>query len=198
MLSSISPLGERARASRWWLTTTVYVLASTLAGAALGTLLGAVGSLAPDDWRGSPFALVGAAVVVLAGLALDLRVGGLTLPSWRRQVDERWLGTYRGWVTGIGFGAQLGLGLVTIITSSTTYAVLVLELLSGRWWAGALIGGTFGLVRALPLLLTATVRGPAQLHSLFRGVERWARPADALARVSLAVVTTTLVAAGLR
>ena len=29
MLSSIHPLGERARRSRWWLTTAVYVTGST-------------------------------------------------------------------------------------------------------------------------------------------------------------------------
>ena len=44
MLSSISPLGERARASRWWLTTTAYVLASTLGGVVLGLLASGTGS----------------------------------------------------------------------------------------------------------------------------------------------------------
>ena len=33
-------------------------------------------------------------------------------------VHEQWLTRYRGWVYGVGFGAQLGFGLVTIITSA--------------------------------------------------------------------------------
>jgi hypothetical protein len=35
---------------------------------------------------------------------------GSGCPSWQRQVDERWLTTYRGWVYGAGFGFQLGAG----------------------------------------------------------------------------------------
>ncbi len=46
MLSSISPLGERARGSRWWLTTTAYVVGSLLGGLALG-LLAALAFAAP-------------------------------------------------------------------------------------------------------------------------------------------------------
>ena len=52
-----------------------------------------------------PPGLGGAAVLLLAGLLLDRRVGGLRLPTWHRQVDERWLARYRGWVYGLGFGA---------------------------------------------------------------------------------------------
>ncbi len=73
-----------------------------------------------------------AALLLVVGLVLDLRLGGLSLPSWHRQVDEAWIGRYRGWVVGVGFGAQLGFGVVTIVTSSTTYAVVVLGLLFGN------------------------------------------------------------------
>ena len=43
--------------------------------------------------------------VVAAGLWLDLGILGLRLPTTRRQVNEDWLGRYRGWVVGVGFGA---------------------------------------------------------------------------------------------
>ena len=104
----------------------------------------------PEAWRWSPVALVVGALLLLVGLVLDTGWAGLSLPSWRRQVDEAWIGRYRGWVVGLGFGAQLGFGLVTIITSSTTYAVVVLALLTGTPWAGALVGLVFGVVRAVP------------------------------------------------
>ena len=185
MLSSISPFGERARASRWWLTTTAYVVSSTLGGLALGYLAASVGALVPDGWRWSPAGFLLAALLLLVGLALDLRLGGLSLPSWRRQVDEAWIGRYRGWVVGVGFGAQLGFGLVTIITSSTTYAVVVLAVLSGTPWAGALIGGAFGFVRALPLVLMVRVDSRERLWSALRLVELRARFADSVARVGL-------------
>ena len=194
MLSSISPLGERARGSRWWLTTTAYILGSVLGGLAVGGLAAALGSLVPHGWRSSPWACVLVAALLVAGLALDLRVAGLSLPSWRRQVDEQWLTRYRGWVYGVGFGAQLGFGLVTIITSATTYAVVLLAALSGHLGVGLAIGGTFGLVRALPSLVLAGVTDRGALHRVFEKVERWAIPAEIVARVALAAAATTLVA----
>src|SRR2546430_17352236 len=44
MLGSITPLGERGRGSRWWLTVTAYLLGSTLGGVAFGGGLGLAGS----------------------------------------------------------------------------------------------------------------------------------------------------------
>ncbi len=40
MLGSITPLGERSRGSRWWLTVTAYVVGSALAGLVTGGLFG--------------------------------------------------------------------------------------------------------------------------------------------------------------
>ena len=198
MLSSISPFGERARASRWWLTTTAYVLASALGGIALGTLAALLGSLVPEAWRWSPVALVVGALLLLVGLVLDTGWAGLSLPSWRRQVDEAWIGRYRGWVVGLGFGAQLGFGLGTIITSSTTYAVVGLALLTGTPWAGALVGLVFGVVRAVPLVLMAGVDTRDRLHTALRVVSLRARLAETVARVGLTSGAAALVWTALR
>jgi hypothetical protein len=198
MLTSISPLGERARASRWWLTTTAYVLSSTLGGTAAGVVAALLGSLVPEAVRSSPATLVLVAVVLLVGLAVDLGAGGARLPSWRRQVDEAWLGRYRGWVVGTGFGAQLGVGVVTIVTSSTTYAVLLLCALSGSVTVGAVVGGLFGLVRALPLVLMARVDTRERLWAVLRRVEHAAPIADRVARLALAVGAAALTVAALR
>src|SRR5689334_6084799 len=184
MLSSISPLGERARNSRWWLTTAAYVLGSLAGGLAVGGLAGALGSALPDALRTSRWTLVVVALLLVVGLAFDLR-GARSVPSWRRQVDEQWLTRYRGWVYGLGFGAQLGFGLVTIITSSTTYAAVLLAALTGHVGAGLAVGATFGVVRALPSLLMARVADRDDLHRVFLRVERWANPAAVMAKVAL-------------
>lgn len=194
MLSSISPLGERARSSRWWLTTTAYVAGSLAGGLAMGGLAAVLGSLVPAGWRSSTAANLVLAALLLLGLTLDAGVVGPVLPSWRRQVDEQWLTRYRGWVYGAGFGAQLGFGLVTIITSATTYAAVLLAAWSGHVGAGLAIGGTFGLARALPSLGLRRVTDRGALHRVFESVERWADPAEAVARVALAAAATTLVA----
>ncbi len=190
MLSSISPFGERARGTRWWETTTAYLIGSTLGGGLLGSVVGALGGLLPDRLRGSAPAFALVALLLLVLLALDLGVRGMRLPTWHRQVEREWLGDYRAWALGLGFGVQLGLGVVTIVTSATTYAVVLLELLGGRWWSGLLVGAAFGLVRALPLPMIRQVDTPDLLHAVFARLHRWAGPVDTVARGSLAVAAT--------
>jgi hypothetical protein len=203
MLSSISPLGERARATRWGMTVTAYLLGSLLGGLALGALAALVGALVPANVRSSlPVTLaVGGALVLLA--AADLLASAtadrpplVRLPSWRRQVDEQWLGRYRGWVYGVGFGAQLGFGVVTIITSATVYAVVLVVLWSGALGVGLVVGGVFGLVRALPVLAARGVHEPVSLRRLLARVERLARPAEHVAVGSLSVAGVVVVAVG--
>ncbi len=198
MLTSISPLGERARASRWWVTTTAYVVSSVVGGLALGLVASTLGSLLPASWRSSPLAYVVVAVALVTGLLLDLGVAGRRLPTWRRQVDQAWLGRYRGWVVGVGFGAQLGFGLVTIVTSATTYAVALLCLLSGSPAVGLVVGGTFGLVRALPSAFMGRVVTREQLWRVLSGVERGAPAADLAARLALAAAAATLTVIAMR
>jgi hypothetical protein len=186
MLASINPLGERARSQRYTVTVTAYLAGSTLAGAGLGALLGLVGSpiAAPT------FALGIVAATAIAGVALDARVVRIPMPGPRRQVNENWLGAYRGWVYGSGFGIQLGLAFLTIITASATWVAFASALLAGTPSAGALIGATFGLARGLPILAAARVRDPGALRALVRRLEHL-RP-----RVAVAATAVQAAAAG--
>ena len=168
MLTSITPLGERGRAGRWPVTVAAYVLGSCLGGLAVGALAGLLGQLLPLERGpvGTAATALLAAVAVLA-LLVELRVLPQP-PTWQRQVDEDWLHRYRGWVYGVGFGAQLGAGLVTIVTSTSLYVALLLALLTGSVPGGAAVGLVFGLVRALPVLALGRVHTPAQLTSAAR------------------------------
>src|SRR5690348_1296140 len=122
MLASISPFGERARQQRWGITIAAYTVASIVAGASLGPLLGAAGVAARDvSGASARLRLLAVATVALAGVLADAGVAGLRVPGPRRQVDETWLGRYRGWVYGAAFGVQLGAGFTTIVAASTTY-----------------------------------------------------------------------------
>lgn len=195
MLSSISPVGEASRHQRWSITISAYTLASAVGGATLGGLLGGAGSMLrvaslPEGWL-----LVAIAVVSVLGAAIDAGWLAVPLPSWRRQVDERWLTTYRGWVYGAGYGLQLGVAVATIITSAVTYAAFLTAFLVGSVPAGVAIGVTFGIVRAMPLVLTAAVRSPQQLQRLHAGLATAARPAERVtvaAQLGAAVVAGTL------
>ncbi|HZU60843.1 MAG TPA: hypothetical protein VE983_07735, partial [Solirubrobacteraceae bacterium] len=116
----------------------------------------------------------------LAVLALSLLFDASPLRRWlpssRRQVNENWLGRYRGWVYGFGFGAQLGVGVATIVTSSAIYAAAIAALLSGGPAAGAAIGATFGAVRALALLPARSAIDRDGLISLHRRLGSWEAP----------------------
>jgi hypothetical protein len=186
MLTSISPLGERARGNRWPVTVTAYVIGSVLAGGAVGAALGLLGDLLLR-----PLPLL-AAGVCLAAAAADLM--GL-LPRGSRQVNEDWLGRYRGWVYGLAYGAQLGVGVVTIVTSAATYAVLALCLLSGDVGVGLGIGAAFGLVRALPILLLRKASTPEALRAVGARLEHLAAVAARSTTAVLAAAALVLVVA---
>jgi hypothetical protein len=113
-------------------------------------------------------------------VALDLSPAAQHVPSWRRQVDERWLTTYRGWVYGAGYGLQLGAGVATIIPASTTYVVGLAALLTARRPRARSSGRSFGATRALPLLLTARVTHARRAHPADARMADASRPAHLL------------------
>lgn len=189
MLSSISPLGERARGNRFWRTAAAYAVGSLVGGAAVGSAFGALGQ-AVGVPAGHPAAYLGLGAVAVVGVVLDVRGA---LPTPRRQVDERWLSTYRGWVYGAGFGFQLGLGVATIVTASTTYVAFAAAALSGSWVGGAVIGTTFGAARAVPLAVTARVRTTGDLARLHRRIDRAGGPVTSGARAAQAAIAVTAV-----
>ncbi len=179
MLASINPLGERARNRRWSRTVSAYLVGSVLGGAMMGALAGLVGGLVRSgtgDTGGTGWAWSAAIVVVVCGLGLaaDLGLGGLRLPTVRRQVDKDWLDRYRGWVYGLSFGFQLGLGVVTVVNTAATYATFVLALVSGSASVGIVIGTTFGLIRGLVILSVRGVDRPEQLRGVHRRMQSWA------------------------
>jgi hypothetical protein len=196
MLGSITPLGERARHSRWGLTVGALVIAATLAGTILGGALGGLGALLGAAGS-SELALIVLGAALLAALTLDLGLFGLRIPTPGRQVDDRWLYEYRGWVTGAGFGFQLGLGVVTVVTTALTYVTYLAAALSGSVAAGALIGGLYGAVRGLSALGSARVDSTERLIQMEDRLNRWEAPARrvllALQAIPLALVVVVVV-----
>jgi hypothetical protein len=192
MLTSITPLGERGRGFRWGVTFAFLLLGSTVGGSALGALAAAIGNVSLGAVGAADWGRVGAlAVLLLMGAALELGLFGLRLPTVRRQVDERWLGAYRGWVYGIGFGFQLGAGLITVVSTAAVYVTFAACLLGGSLGLGAAIGGAFGLVRAATVVAAAGVTDPPALQTLGTRLIRWE------ARASLAAVSGQLLLAAL-
>jgi hypothetical protein len=172
MLGSITWLGESGRNARWWVTVTWFGVGAVGAGALVGWLMGWLGATLSGA-AGPREAAAALALLAVAGIAADLRLGGLRLPTVRRQVDDRWLNRYRGWVYGVGFGFQLGLGVVTVVTTSAVYLAFAAAVLSGSPAAGAMIGAVFGAVRWLSVLPGGRVRRSADLVRMDGHLRRW-------------------------
>ena len=149
------------------------------------------GSLAPAGrWRD-----VAALVLLAAALGVDVSPLRRRLPTTRRQVNEDWMGRYRGWVYGAAFGAQLGSGVATIVTSAAVYAAVLGAVLCGTAAAGAAVGAAFGATRALSLLPARRAADPASLVRLHHRLGRAQAPAGRAALAAEAAAIALVVVA---
>ncbi|CAN5860558.1 hypothetical protein BH23ACT5_BH23ACT5_01630 [soil metagenome] len=182
MLASIHPLGERARHNRWGLTAAAFAVGAVGAGSMAGATLGWAGShLSDGTWRW--WAAMG--IVVAAGAA-DLV--GVRPIGPRRQVNKDWIGRYRGWVYGVGFGAQLGVGVSTFVVTWAVWATASVAVLSGSPMAGALIGAAFGIGRTVHPLAAGWIDRPSRLTAFNRRMASWASPVGRIVAVGLLMV----------
>jgi sulfite exporter TauE/SafE len=193
MLSSIHPLGERARNNRWAVTALAFTAGAVVSGAAVGLALGGAGSLLLDMTPTT--LLLATAVVALTAGALDLV--GLKAPGPARQVNETWIGSFRGWVYGGAFGLELGLGVFTYVVTWGVYAALASALLTTSPLAGALVGATFGLGRSLSVLAAGYVDRPSRLVSFNRALARAGPMVRTGASTAFATLGLVAIAGGL-
>lgn len=196
MLSSITVFGERARGQRYWVTASWFIAGAVLGGAVLGVaaaLLAAGVAALGLGTEPAALLLVACAAGVLAAAA-DSGAFGDLIPLVRRQVDDRWLRSYRGWAYGFGFGAQVGVGLATYVMTAGVFLMVALGVLSASPLAAWALCAGFGLARGLTVLLTSRAPTPASLRSLHRRVDR-AGPAVRLAAIGVEVLVAVAAAA---
>ena len=133
MLSSIHPLGERGRHNRWAITVSSFTVVATATGAAVGAAFGFLGELIFGAVTSDALLLASGAVAVAAGALDMLRIEP---PGPERQVNETWVGHYRGWVYAGAFGFELGTGVMTYIVTwgvySPHFAAELLSAILGR------------------------------------------------------------------
>jgi hypothetical protein len=189
MLSSITPISERAKGHRYGVTCTWFVAGAVLGGLTLGLgaalLAAAVASLDPA----AELLLVAAGIALITAAESDAPQG-FTLPFHRRQVNEDWLDQYRPWLYASGFGWQIGVGVGTYVMTAGVYALVALGALTGQPASALALGGLFGLVRGLAVFASRGAGTPEQLLALHARFERATEP------VRDAVAITYFVAGG--
>ena len=87
-----------------------------------------------------------------------------------------------------GFGLQLGVGVVTVVTTTTVYLTWAFAVLSGSLAGGLAIGLVFGAARALPMLLVASADTPAAVRAALRRFNGWAPAARKASTAATAIV----------
>jgi hypothetical protein len=188
MLSSITPLAEQSRGHRYRSTAAWFVVGGVVGGATMGlgaaALAAVVGRLGPA--AGVTLGLAAVAALLTAGS--DLKVLGFQLPIHPRQVNEVWLGKYRSWVYGAGFGWQIGTGFATYIMTAAVYLTVVLAALTGSAPVAFGIGVLFGLVRGSAIFLGAGITSTERLAAFHHRFDAAAEPVRrAVIGVQLAV-----------
>jgi hypothetical protein len=98
-------------------------------------------------------------------------------------------------VVGVGFGAQLGVGVATIVTTSAVYATVAAAVLVASPGVGLAVGVAFGAARALSIAGAAGADTPGEVAALDARFRRWegpARRAAVAAQLALAVGAVAL------
>lgn len=167
MLSTMTPLGERARGHTYGWSLCWYLLGATTGGACLGACL-LIGSEASSALgvHGGEVASIATVLVVVACLAGDARLGRIRFPERPRQVNEHWVERFRPWAYASGFGWQIGTGLATYVMTDALYALVVAAALLCSPLSALAVGIAFGAVRGACLLVGSSVSTPDALRGL--------------------------------
>jgi hypothetical protein len=176
MLSQLTPVGEASRGNRYRTTAAWFIAGAVVGGAMLGGLMAALAAAVSSLGATSTTLLGIAAGLAVLGGAVDSGVLGVAPPFFKRQVNEYWLGRYRSWVYGGGFGWQIGTGVTTYIMTAAVFLTLALGALTAGPAAALAIGVCFGLARGLAVLLTARLRTTSELFALHRRFDALAEP----------------------
>jgi len=136
----------------------VYTVACVLGAAALGLILGVLGTLLPRSADRGFFTLVIVGGVSLLYSSHELGFFRLPAPQLSWQVPSLWRAVFPANLAVLFYGFCLGLGVTTRIPTSTFYPVLIWALLIGHPLLATIGMAAFGLGRCLPPIYMAARR----------------------------------------
>lgn len=194
MLSSITPVGEHGRGHRYRTTALWFIVGATAGGATLGAAAAALAAVIAAVQVSTPALLSIAAAGAIVAAFGDAGFGR-HFPLFRRQVNERWLDQFRGWIYGVGFGWQIGVGVATYIMTAAVFLAVLLAALTALPAAAVGAGTAFGLTRGLTVLLTRRLTTPARLRAFHQRFDALGGPArSAVIGLELAVAAVAAAA----
>src|SRR4051812_5910091 len=130
MLSQLNPVGEASRGNRYGVTAAWYVVGAVAGGATLGAAMWVLATVVAAIDLSATTALAAAGGAAAACALVDSGILGFAPPFFLRQVNEDWLGRYRSWLYGSGFGWQVGAGVTTYIMTAAVFLTIALGALT--------------------------------------------------------------------
>jgi hypothetical protein len=176
MLSQLTPLGEAGRGQKYARTAAWFIAGAIAGGLTLGTLMALSAAVVGAIGLELHTAIALTAFGACAAAAIDARALGNGGPWMCRQVNEAWLSQFRSWVYGAGFGWQIGAGVTTYVMTAAVPLLIVVGALSGSPVLALGLGGLFGLLRGLAVLLGSRIRTPEALYAAHRRFDAWTEP----------------------
>lgn len=151
MVETISPVVHGGRA-RWLGTLALHTLGATGTAALFGAALGRIGGVLGAPWQRP-------GLLALASVSALYALGALTrhrvpVPQLRRQVPDWWRTFFGRSFAAVLYGAGLGIGFMTYLSTGTLVVVAFAAAASGRPAIGAVLMGPFGLVRGLSAIVS--------------------------------------------
>lgn len=142
---------QAAKKPTSWLTAiTAYAIGALISSAALGAMLGFLGSiLVPRPWMSAATLAIGGLAIALA--LIDMGVGGARTPTLRRQTQPMWWWTFGPARAMFLWGVDLGLGFTTIRVASLYWIVVLVVGTLTTPPTGAAILGAYGLALVINL-----------------------------------------------
>lgn len=162
--------------------------AAGLAGALAGFVAGVIAVVLGIEGAPEPLAALAVAVAVVADVAgrpRPLAVG--------RQVPRTWARAFPLRVAAVLYGARLGIGPFTILSTWLWWAALVVGAAAGPWWSTA-TGAAFGLGRVL-LMVVVAARVEGDMAARMATVRARERAGGRAALVAAVVAAGVLLAA---
>lgn len=183
MVETLTPAGCGSP-QRHRVALALFTLGALGAAAGLGALLGGVGALLDRSW-----ALGAVAALAAVGAAREAGLVRIPVPELRRQVPERWRREWALPAWSVGYGAGLGLGVLTHQTVASFWVAAAAALALGDPVISALCLAPFGLGRALMVVLpTRGGRDGAASVARLIARRRWLAPANAIVLLGAAAV----------
>jgi hypothetical protein len=195
MLSTVTPLAEEGRGHKYRSTAAWFIVGSIVGGATLGVGAALLAGMIGVAGVSTNTALALGAIAAIVTASSDLRLFGVHLPINPRQVNELWLGKFRPWVYGAGFGWQIGVGFATYIMTGAVYLTVALAALTGSPAIAFGICVAFGLCRGLAIMLGSTITSTERLMAFHRRFDSLAEPVRrGVIGVQLAVAAALVIA----